>query len=87
MKYNFLTKYGELKQGNSLNKLFDKMTWEKLNNLRPLYSFTKEQKEFLTKWGFDTTIFNVGILQNLGVVYLTNSDLKRIIQMKGGLIE
>jgi len=68
MYQNYLNKYGEV-----VTKTFAELgtTWTKIN-MYYARSVTKEEKEFLERYGLQTTIFNVANLREIGHVYLTN---------------
>ena len=82
MKYNFIKENGEIISTNNLSTIKKGLNWVMLNNLMPIWSFKKEEKEFLVKYGLSNSVFNVGCLQDLGMVYLTETDFKRLNEVK-----
>lgn len=66
MKRAYLNRNGEvvLKSMKELGT-----TWEKINNYQ-VSDMTKEEKNFLKKYGLKTTIFNVANLRRLGYIHL-----------------
>ena len=89
-KYNFIDKHGNLLEMDTLQELeFNKLgvkhfNWEKLNHITPKYPFSKTEAEFSKKWGLYPSVWNVGVFQALGVVYLYEKDYLRIKVLKGG---
>jgi hypothetical protein len=87
MKYNFITKNGEIIETDSIKILFEglgikNMSWERLNRIHSVERFTKEQADFLKKYGLSPSTWNVACLQQIGMVYLYSADLARIKQMQ-----
>lgn len=87
MKYNFINKYGEIIETDSLKTLFESfgiknMSWDRLNHIHTIETFTKEQADFLDKYGLKHSTWNVACLQQIGMVYLYSADLERIKQMQ-----
>jgi hypothetical protein len=57
---------------------FKKLTWEKLNHLSYYYALSKEEIQFLNKYGFKLTFFNCACVSKLKAIFLYPADLKRI---------
>jgi hypothetical protein len=85
MKYNFIKLNGEIVSTNNLSTIKKGLTWDKLNNFMPIWNFKKEENDFLKRWGLSNSVFNVGCIHNLGMVYLPEFFYNQIIKMKGGI--
>ena len=81
MKYRFLNEFGQIEETNNLKK-FCGLSWSELNHIYLKGDMTKKEKDFLEKYGFKSTIFNVAIFQHIRKVYLHDFDYNRL---KGGL--
>jgi hypothetical protein len=81
MKQNYLNKYGEV-----VSKKFKDLgtSWTKIN-MYNCSSMTKEEKEFLERYGLQPTIFNVANLRELGHIHLTEHFVK--VVLKNGAID
>jgi len=78
MKYNFIKENGEIISTDNLSTIKKGLTWVMLNTFKVRYYFSKENKEFLDKYKLSHSIFNVTCLHELGMIYLTESDFKRL---------
>jgi len=82
MKYNFISRTtGEIKSYNNLFHIKKGLSWEILNNYKPLFKPNEDDFNFLKRYGLYPSVFNIGVLQHLNMVYLFPNDLKRL---KGG---
>jgi len=72
MYKNYLNRNGEI-----VTRTFKQLntTWTKMNEYMVKYS-TKEEVDFLKKYGLQPTIFNVANLRKLDHVYLTEHYVK-----------
>jgi hypothetical protein len=85
MKYNFIDKNGEIKSFNNLFHIKKGLSWEILNNFKPLYSPNKEEWAFIKKWDLYPSVWNFAILQRFNMVYLYPNELRKIKKLlKGG---
>lgn len=76
MKLTFLNRHGQV-----VNKTLKEVgtTWERMNNVRVDY-VTKEEKEYLERYGLQTTIFNVANLRKYGYVQLPAHYVMVVLQ-------
>jgi hypothetical protein len=82
-KYKFITKDNKIIETDNLSNIKEGLTWQKLNNLKPLYQMNKNEIEFIKKYKLSFSIFNIGLLQNLNLIYLFDKDyirLKKILK-------
>jgi hypothetical protein len=82
MKYKFLNLTGQIIETNNLSTIKKGLTWEKLNNYKPIYQPNKAEWEFIKRYSFYPSVWNFGVLQHLNLIYLTQHDYNRV---KGGL--
>lgn len=82
-KYTYLTKFGtiqtltmeEVASINNITKRYYFPSWESMHNIKVDY-VSKEESEFLKRYGLKTTIFNVGNLRKYGAVQIYPNDVK-----------
>ena len=83
MKYKFLKLDGSIFETDKLDTIKKNLTWKGLNYLTPDYPFNKTEGDFMRKYGLTLSVWNCAVLHELKMVYLFESDYKRLL--KGGL--
>lgn len=90
-KYNFIDMNGDIISTNNLLDIksdlrkWERLSWEKLNNFMPIGKLTKEERDFLNKWELYPSVFNVGCLHHIKMVYLPEFFYNNVLKLKGGL--
>ena len=82
MKYNFINLKGEIITTNNLNTIKKGLSWGSLNHLKPIWTFKKEENNFLKKYSLKNSVWNIAVLQHIEMVYLFPHDLKRIFERR-----
>jgi len=80
-KYNFINTDGLIIETDKLSTIKKGLNLANLNHLKPIWRVKKEEQEFFLRYGLYMSVFNVGCLQELNMVYLFPNDYKRL---KGG---
>jgi hypothetical protein len=66
-------------QIRTMKSIHKNMSWEKMNEITPLWNLSKEDNNFLIRYGLERTLFNVANLQYFGAIQLYPHFVKIVL--------